>query len=1015
MTTPPSFEDFFRAVHGRDPFPWQVRLSREVISSGWPTLLDLPTGVGKTSAIDVAVYALASASERMPRRTILVVDRRIVVDQAADHARRRAKVLRDGVTAPTHFVAAPLRALWGGSPAEAPFAVALMRGGMPKDNDWARRPDQPVVGVSTVDQVGSRLLFRGYGVGDRSASVHAGLIGNDTLLLLDEVHLAEPFAKTLETIATHYQREVAGLPRRFHVVRMSATPGVSASNDQPFRLEADDWTHPVLEHRLRASKRAKLSPLKVTGDDEAKKAEAVAVEARRAALELQRNGARVVGVVVNRVDTARRIRALIEVDANETDVLLVTGRMRPIDRDRMVRMSLLPRCGPRQGRSASDRPLIVVATQCIEAGADLDFDGLVTECASLDVLRQRFGRLDRQGSRGVSEAIVIGRSDQVSPNSKPDPIYGGALVATWSWLGGIANDGVVDFGISAFPLPEQSELQELLAPKPAAPVLLPAHLDAWSQTSPIPDFDPDIALWLHGPARSAAEVQVVWRADLELPVRDAAGELVTPASEVAQSMLELAVARLTACRPSAHEALSLPHGAARRWLLGEKALPIADVMVEDMADDDSWKRPTRSSDGQPVVALRWRGEESSWIFGDRLRFGPDELRTATTDLRPGDVLIVPASRGGLAHDSFDPAASRHVDDLGTLAALRGRAQLVIRPNGVGLEALGISSEVKSALPTPERDERRVEFRKRLCDWARSWPELADEGLITRSEQRAAKQVASTRSFRLNVASLLHGDAVETALMIDVPRRYLRAEVSDAITEDDDSSFVGDETPLADHSRDVETVARMFATSVRFSPALVADLALAGWFHDVGKADPRFQRWLVGGSEIRAALLGDKILAKSARGGGSREERELARARAGYPRGYRHELLSLAMLQRNPMALAEAHDPELVLHLVASHHGHCRPFPPFEDHPEEVIVTLEHGGISLAAGTRHGLARLDAGVADRYWRLIERYGWWGLAWLEAVLRLADHRASDGSLRAASDDALDESDGVDEVRP
>ena len=45
-----------------------------------------------------------------------------------------------------------------------------------------------------------------------------------------------------------------------------------------------------------------------------------------------------------------------------------------------------------------------------------------------------------------------------------------------------------------------------------APVMLPAHVDAWVQTSPIPAPDPDPAIFLHGPNRGAPEVQVCWRA-----------------------------------------------------------------------------------------------------------------------------------------------------------------------------------------------------------------------------------------------------------------------------------------------------------------------------------------------------------------------------------------------------------------------------------------------------------------------------------------------------------------------
>ena len=152
-------------------------------------------------------------------------------------------------------------------------------------------------------------------------------------------------------------------------------------------------------------------------------------------------------MVVNRVDLARDVFQKLKKEVGErADVLLLTGRIRPLDRDRLLKRKNLSLLFASEHRPEPEKPIILVATQTIEAGADLDVDALVTEIAPLDSLRQRFGRLDRLGTRRESRAVIL--TPKGREGWKPlERIYGDAPRATKTWLDQVV--GEIDFGIDA--------------------------------------------------------------------------------------------------------------------------------------------------------------------------------------------------------------------------------------------------------------------------------------------------------------------------------------------------------------------------------------------------------------------------------------------------------------------------------------------------------------------------------------------------------------------------------------
>src|SRR5690242_19206630 len=135
------FAAFYSLVHpSRRPFPWQQQLVDEVLDTGrWPDLIDAPTGLGKTSVLDIAVFVAATtaghdgATRPGRRRCFLVVDRRLVVDEATEHAEEIAQAVRtaekNGDTGVLGEVARALRSYAPDAPGVL-LPVTRMRGGV---------------------------------------------------------------------------------------------------------------------------------------------------------------------------------------------------------------------------------------------------------------------------------------------------------------------------------------------------------------------------------------------------------------------------------------------------------------------------------------------------------------------------------------------------------------------------------------------------------------------------------------------------------------------------------------------------------------------------------------------------------------------------------------------------------------------------------------------------------------------------------------------------------------------
>ena len=909
-----SFTEFFEAGHGQPPYRWQTRLAEQVMETDqWPERIDLPAGCGKSAVLDIALFCMARDPMRFPRRIVFVANRRLAVSDInlkAMHLRDKIAVAETGVLADVKH---NLQAIAGTDHTGDLIDIAMMKGGVPRQ-EWASiNPCAPSVWVATADKFGSRLLFSGYGVSDDVRSIHAGLAGNDCLVILDELHLGNAFGDTVRSLPDRNMSRV--LPDRWQVVELSNTH--AGDIDGSFALTPQDYSG-----RSPASKA--LSKLMSAR----KKVQLVSMTRNNPVADIMKlikgyelpKGS--IGIIVNRVASAveihKKLCDLVEHGKIQGKVILLTGRMRPLDQASTI-ASKMAHVMPENATSEGNT--YVVATQAVEIGVGVSFDYLISECAPMDSLVHRFGRLD---SQGVSEAsqkqvrgvILGGKHDEY------DHIYGKALTLTWYYLNIKATNETVDFGhLSGLrdKMPDMCFSNNVFE---RAPLLLEHMVENWVQTSPGTVHRHSVFPFIRGTERIGkpnTEVSVIWRK-------------------------HISVEMMHKIPPREEECLEIPLDSVLGWLSGNVADGLADA---------GHPEPVVAGAGMYVKVYVWN------------RHARELTSKYLADLGKGDIIVLPSEHGGLWQGCWDPTSVEPVSDLGDQAQVEYHDVLVLR----------LDPELHEGLPS---FSRIADEGSRL---ARAWVETIQRSNILSEE---LKLILSRMNPRTAKVESVPSTANKTVLVLSAKHKEFPRPIF-SITDGSDKSMsdTGAGTLLPAHLSGVADIAFRLASQLGFPAEISHDIRLAGELHDIGKAYSRFQESLIVDEfQLEYVLAGDETpVAKSTHRG---------QAKWKFSKEWRHEIASLLMAESNSSVLAQADNPDLVKHLILTHHGLGRPWIQVAPGESSEKISYQYGDQMLTADADFSdSSALAVEAAERFWRLSEQFGHWGLAWLEAVLRLADY--------------------------
>lgn len=644
---------------GKKPFPWMERLFASLCDGSPPLMADLPTGTGKTDIAVIWLLALAfygldrKNRAPVPRRMLWVVNRRVLVGQIYSLANELLDVLRKNSESEINV---GLRNLSVPGENLDAFKVVQLRGQIIADREWSFNPATPALIIGTVDQIGSRLLFQGYGLGKRERPMQAGLFGVDAWMCVDEAHLVPAFIMAMRQLRHHIsrpmpeecpqemQRLFASLP--WYFTELSATPGLPPPPpDFLLKIEEDDRENPVIAQRLEA-----IAGKSIHLHD----CEANEVPARIAkrALELQNQRKRV-AIYVFTPAAAGKIAAEISKGICEKidrpRVLRITGRMRGVERDQLAMnpvfhaLSTASRAGGKIDLGQPIETVYLIGTSAAEVGVDTDADVILCDFAPMDTLLQRLGRLDRLGL--VTEAGLKAVMEIFGPHP------GGISAAAHQLAGKIAGEGyepsaallvanawrdvdVPETNLRATrAVLENSSSPSLwrnhaLAPATVQPLfcqpLTLALLDFWTATTPRPHSNLPVQPWLYGFSdndQGTPLVGVIFRYELDSligksHVEDPETEEPSDFGKQAKIVEDI----FERFPPAKTEAHWVPLSLARQWLEG--VLEITKTVKAAQPE---------------LIALK---TEEGWL----VQAIPDGVRASSSLLQAESILVLPTSR-----------------------------------------------------------------------------------------------------------------------------------------------------------------------------------------------------------------------------------------------------------------------------------------------------------------------------------------------------------------------------------